>query len=703
MNIEEDFIKPGIPSINMDDCLDHEENWHLAARGIQLALNNRVEDAQNLLKSDPANSIHSQAGYCFLTFMNAVMTFEEDKMSQSLVALRAMEKRCCSNPNPPPSSSSGSSGNPNISNGFSGMTLSPSFTSFHGMKSKMQGLFNTIPEQQADSNRSSQGGGEFFANGDEYDESSKLEQQIILADCQVLAAIINFLHQDWGSYMKGGWVLRKAWKIYQKAYTQIRRIYMQKVGLQGNLLAPPPVPNQPQSHGPSTPNGFQNGTPSSNKNGNKRNRSTLNGISHSLSVPLSLFSLVKEANNAQDTTSNASGSIGGNEEDLGNPSTISAATIKRLMSAVSFGFGIFHLAVSLLPPKLLNIISFFGFEGDRQTGIQALHFARQGNDMRGPIATPTRLNFTKAESGRDLFSPLRSVASWRKSFRVLQLDDKISPALPPERTPVALANFSDALNSYEKALSVSAQREIQLLCLHEVGWSYLLLLQWEQSSRAFLQLKSDSRWSKSFYCYLSAVSLGASGDTEQCLELARETPKLARKAGNQQLERFLLRRATKMVQDQVDENYSRLLGYELLYLWNTLGACLKHSTMSIQLDCENIYVPALEGVRQLILGSIYSNSGLVLEAKQSYGKAIKQGSEVDGGDIHAAAFAAYELGLLLCRTAETRSEGRHYLEFARDNYRNYDFEHRLSVRIQAALRYYSDNIKERRAQEMISS
>ena len=64
----------------------------------------------------------------------------------------------------------------------------------------------------------------------------KLEQQIILADCQVLAAIINFLHQDWGSYMKGGWVLRKAWKIYQRAYSQIRELYMKRVGLSSNSL-----------------------------------------------------------------------------------------------------------------------------------------------------------------------------------------------------------------------------------------------------------------------------------------------------------------------------------------------------------------------------------------------------------------------------------------------------------------------------------
>ena len=49
---------------------------------------------------------------------------------------------------------------------------------------------------------------------------------------------------------------------------------------------------------------------------------------------------------------------------------IPVATVKRLMSAVSFGYGIFHLAVSLLPPKLLHLINAFGFEGDRQTGIQ---------------------------------------------------------------------------------------------------------------------------------------------------------------------------------------------------------------------------------------------------------------------------------------------------------------------------------------------
>ena len=39
----------------------------------------------------------------------------------------------------------------------------------------------------------------------------------------------------------------------------------------------------------------------------------------------------------------------------------------------------------------------------------------------------------------------------------------------------------------------------------------------------------------------------------------------------------------------LDQDYCLLLAYELLYLWNALGACLKHSQAAIQigklLDC----------------------------------------------------------------------------------------------------------------------
>ena len=98
-------------------------------------------------------------------------------------------------------------------------------------------------------------------------------------------------------------------------------------------------------------------------------------------MPLNLFNHVQQKPNENIN------SLPTVKSDMDAANLIPGPTVKRLMAAVSFGYGLFHLAVSLLPPKLLNVIHFLGFEGDRQTGIQALHFSRQGNDMRGPLAT----------------------------------------------------------------------------------------------------------------------------------------------------------------------------------------------------------------------------------------------------------------------------------------------------------------------------
>ena len=42
--------------------------WQLAARGVQMAINNRVEEAQDLLRVD-SSCIHRQAGLCYLSFI----------------------------------------------------------------------------------------------------------------------------------------------------------------------------------------------------------------------------------------------------------------------------------------------------------------------------------------------------------------------------------------------------------------------------------------------------------------------------------------------------------------------------------------------------------------------------------------------------------------------------------------------------------
>lgn len=61
--------------------------------------------------------------------------------------------------------------------------------------------------------------------------------------------------------------------------------------------------------------------------------------------------------------------------------------IRRLMGAVSFGYGIFQLCSSLLPTKILKIFNFLGFVGVQSAGIACLMFSRTTNDVRSIMAT----------------------------------------------------------------------------------------------------------------------------------------------------------------------------------------------------------------------------------------------------------------------------------------------------------------------------
>ena len=58
------------------------KGWEVAAEAIKLALNNRVEDAQDLLDQSKASCVHRQAGYCYLTFIVSTRT---QYLNQSLV------------------------------------------------------------------------------------------------------------------------------------------------------------------------------------------------------------------------------------------------------------------------------------------------------------------------------------------------------------------------------------------------------------------------------------------------------------------------------------------------------------------------------------------------------------------------------------------------------------------------------------------
>lgn len=57
----------------------------------------------------------------------------------------------------------------------------------------------------------------------------------------------------------------------------------------------------------------------------------------------------------------------------------------RLRGAVYFGYGLFQLAFSFLPPQL-KVINLLGYVGDRDVGINCLHECRMSHDYRSILA-----------------------------------------------------------------------------------------------------------------------------------------------------------------------------------------------------------------------------------------------------------------------------------------------------------------------------
>ena len=65
---------------------------------------------------------------------------------------------------------------------------------------------------------------------------------------------------------------------------------------------------------------------------------------------------------------------------------LSTEASERLYGAVCFGFGCLQLAISLVPPKILKIIEFLGFDGDREHGLKCIETSSRCEDMKSPLA-----------------------------------------------------------------------------------------------------------------------------------------------------------------------------------------------------------------------------------------------------------------------------------------------------------------------------
>lgn len=149
--------------------------------------------------------------------------------------------------------------------------------------------------------------------------------------------IDNFTELGFNShvgYIKGGWILRKAWKMYNKCYSDITQLQ----------------------------------------------ESSRRRASEQQAMPSPSLSASSEPSDRSRSSSPKS-------RPSQRVDRISPEALDRLKGSVSFGYGLFHLCISMVPPNLLKIVNLLGFPGDRLQGLSALAYASESKDMKAPLAT----------------------------------------------------------------------------------------------------------------------------------------------------------------------------------------------------------------------------------------------------------------------------------------------------------------------------
>ncbi|XP_064848966.1 tetratricopeptide repeat protein 39C-like isoform X2 [Oncorhynchus masou masou] len=558
----------------------HEEteqidDAELAFKGINMLLNNGFKESDELFRKYRTHSPLMSFGASFVSFLNAMMTFEEEKMQTAFDDLRATERLC---------------------------------------ERDNAGVIETIKNKirRSDAQRSG------VAIVD------RLQRQILVADCQVYLAVLSFIKQELSAYIRGGWILRKAWKMYNKCYSDISQL---------------------QDCSKRRTSDQQASTDQANRGAAKLPTQRTNGVS--------------------------------------------PEALARLKGSVSFGYGLFHLCISMIPPHLLKIVNLLGFPGDRHQGLSALAYASESKDMKAPLATLALLWYHTVVQPFFTLDGSDTQAGLMEAKAILQRKEPVYPNSSlfiffKGRVQRLECQINSAVTSFQNALELATdQREIQHVCLYEIGWCSMMELKCGDAYKAFQRLATESRWSQCYYTYLTGVCQGASGDLEGAAAVFKDVHKLL-KRNNNQIEQFSMQRAERLSKHAPSRELCILAVIEVLYLWKALPNCSTAKLQTMSQVLQELDDISFAGLKNLLLGDIHRCLGNMNDSIQCFNLAARD-EMGHQNNSYVQPYSIYELGCVLLDSPESEAKGRALMLQAKENYAGYDFENRLHVRIHSAL------------------
>ncbi|GAB1288604.1 Tetratricopeptide repeat protein 39B [Apodemus speciosus] len=346
---------------------------------------------------------------------------------------------------------------------------------------------------------------------------------------------------------------------------------------------------------------------------------------------------------------------------------------------VKLGTGAFNLMLSLLPARIIRLLEFIGFSGNRDLGLLQLREGASGSSMRSPLCCLTIL----------AFHTYISLILGTGEVNVVEAESLLAPFLQQfpngslilfyhARIELLKGNAEKAQETFRKCISVQEEwKQFHHLCYWELIATYVFL------KAAILSMLPEEE---------VAVT------KENVVSLFRQVDGLKQRIAGKSLptEKFAVRKARRYSPPSGVPGKLVLPALEMMYVWNGFSIVGKRNDLSENLlvtvekaeealQNQNLtdYSVDDECLVKLLKGCCLKNLQRPLQAELCFNHVVES-EKLLKYDHYLVPFTLFELAFLYKSQGEI-DKAIKVLETARNNYKDYSLESRLHFRIQAAL------------------
>uniref|UniRef100_A0A665VZ73 Zgc:158403 n=1 Tax=Echeneis naucrates TaxID=173247 RepID=A0A665VZ73_ECHNA len=355
----------------------------------------------------------------------------------------------------------------------------------------------------------------------------------------------------------------------------------------------------------------------------------------------------------------------------------------HLEGGISFGVGAFNLTLSLFPPRILRVLEFAGFSGDKEYGLSLLSDGANGTNLRSMLCALLLLCYY--------------------TFLTFILGSGAIFLFFAGRTEEIKGNIEEAVTLFEDGCKAQqAWKQFHHMCYWELMWCFTYKQAWRMAYFYADLLSQESRWSKAMYVYMKAAYLSmlpkdeARPFGEDEVQLFRQVPTFKQKIAGKSppTEKFAIRKARRYKAPSPVKLPVPVL--EMMYMWNGFNVIRKRpelteGIMQTLLEAERSFLesPGNEYsvddccVIQLLKGLCLKNQGLLQAAEECFNKVCSSEKKIKF-DHYLVPNSLVELSLLYIDQGR-REEAVKLLRKAKQNYKDYSMESRTQFRVHAAL------------------